>query len=735
MHAGSGPRYTDWSHLRVPDGEREAAAPYIPAARKLLGFVMDEARRTGLKSHKIKRTLRDGTVIIAEKIGDIPRMTILPKGGKKPIEIRTLEGFYFTRRIAALENHQPAILVEPTDEDSEWTALFYGDDEVGFDLAPEDQRGTYIDVFGTKAKQPWKRLDVAGGMWVDGITKEAVTWFRGYLGYWPMHYRHPITNYAPFVSVYGHLVYTTPFPEWRVLAAAMRDKWLYVMVCENLGHLDPPERPATASESGQVWASQPYTDDEYTYSLWRYPLSIETQPDTLIDTYKAGDHDLTGEQLWQGDLELAYGAWSFNADCTSIVTMQLPRRAIFSFHTFRDTSPPPGLEVWRISEDTFPDYPIQEAKRIELAISHGVGTPSVSLSQVDAPLTIAEEDGVVLTMELTGHETLAPPHEVVTTYSKIEYICGDFSIVAFEAYVPFGSFEPQLSRSIVYAHLPSKTFLFLKYAYGGGALETVNICYELYINGEEVEITDDPYAVDTTLAEFPAGVERTLAHARYTVPWFGAYNDLNTEWYFYNELDAMTLLLGIIVQGRAGGPAVEGDGPYSQGYIIVGNPYIPFTARIPTDSPYVTAGAIDRGGGAGGWSISQYGGPGPTLAWEDTNPFAPAGYFNGGLYEATETSTNPYYGSFGSAATYEGTTVFALKAPVWAYFADEDGPNPYPFRTTFYPFRWATSGDARAVIDAVDHGRLATDNFLYYAAYPVGHTGKPMKRQKTRFAA
>ena len=133
---------------------------------------------------------------------------------------------------------------------------------------------------------------------------------------------------------------------------------------------------------------------------------------------------------------------------TSIVTMQLPRRAIFSFHTFRDTSPPPGLEVWRISEDTFPDYPIQEAKRIELAISHGVGTPSVSLSQVDAPLTIAEEDGVVLTMELTGHETLAPPHEVVTTYSKIEYICGDFSIVAFEAYVPFGSFEPQLSRSI-----------------------------------------------------------------------------------------------------------------------------------------------------------------------------------------------------------------------------------------------------------------------------------------------
>ncbi len=735
MHAGSGPRYTDWSHLRVPDGEREAAAPYIPAARKLLGFVMDEARRTGLKSHKIKRTLRDGTVIIAEKIGDIPRMTIVPKGGRPPIEIRTLEGFYFTRRIAALENHQPAILVEPTDEeDSEWTALFYGGDEVGFDLAPEDQRGTYIDVFGPKAKQPWQRLDIAGGMWVDRETKESVTWFRGYLGYWPMHYRHPITNYAPYVNIYGHLVYTTPFPEWRVLAAAKRDNWLYVMVCENLGFLNPPERPGTASWSGQVWASQPYTDDEYNYSLWRYPLSIETQPDTLIDTYRAGDHDETGEQLWSGSLELAYGAWSFNADCTNIVTMQLPRRAIFTFRTYRDETLP-GLELWRISPDSFPEYPVQEAQRIALTISHGVGTPSVSLSQTDAPLIIAEEDGVVLTMQQTGHETQAPPHEVVTTYSKLEYICGDFSIVAFEAYVPFATFEPQLSRTIVYAHLPSKTFLFLKYAYGGGTLEPVNICYELYVDGEQVEITDDPYAVDTVLAEFPAGIERTMAHARYTVPWFGAYNDLATEWNFFNPLDAMTLLLGIIVEGRGAGPGSTGSGPNSQGYIIVGNPYIPFTARINSDSPYVTEGGIDRGAGAGGWSIAQYGGPGPTFAWEDANANAPAGYFNRGLYEATDASTNPYYCSFGSAATYEGVTLFALKAPVWAYYADEDGPNPYPFRETSYPFRWATKGDAREVIDAVDHDRLATDNILYYASYPVGHTGKPMKRQKTRFAA
>ena len=73
----SGARYTDWSHTRVL-GDREAAAQYVPEARKLLGFVMDEAKRNNLGVHQITRELEDGTVIIAEKHGDIPRMTIIP---------------------------------------------------------------------------------------------------------------------------------------------------------------------------------------------------------------------------------------------------------------------------------------------------------------------------------------------------------------------------------------------------------------------------------------------------------------------------------------------------------------------------------------------------------------------------------------------------------------------------------------------------------------------------------
>lgn len=730
MHAGSGPRYVDWSHLHVPEGERDAAAPYIPAARKLLGFVMDEARRTGLKSHKIKRTLRDGTVIIAEKIGDIPRMTIVPKGGKPPIEIRVLEGFFFPRRVGIETNHQGAILVEPDEEaETDWKALFYGSEEVGFDLAPDDRRGTYIDVFGTKAKEPWKRLETAGGMWVDQETKEAVTWFRGYLGYWPMHYRHPVTNYAPYVSIYGHQVYATPFPEWRVLAAAKRDMWLYVLVCENLGALSPPERPAQASEPGQVWCSQPYTDAEYVYSLRRYPLAIVTQPDTLIDTYKAGPED-TAEVLWSGSLTLAYGAWSFNADCTSVVTIQLPRICVWTQHMVADED----LNMWVPSIDPSTDYPSIAVKRIALNISHGIGTPSVTYAEELAPTTIAEEDGTKLELVLAEYIN-TPGHPAFAEYSRMEYQCDGLVLPAFEGDLVFageyGGYNAQLSRTIVYAHIPSRTFLFLQRSFSGGSSETVVIRYELYVDGEEVEITDDPFAASIAVSDVST-VVRAEARQRLVTPWIGVFDPMG-NWTFKQDYDSMTFLLGITFDRRSGGELT--DPPASQAYFIPCSPYIPFTARLNSSPlPEVFGGAIDEHAGAGGWSVAKHGGPAP-FDWDDGNEFAQAAYFNKGQYLDPAPSSSPFFCPFGGASQFDGDIVFALKVDPWTRSSGSAGDNPYPFHEGFYPLRYATNGDARELIDAIDNNRLANDGFMFYASYPIGHTGAPMKRQKTRFAA
>lgn len=720
-------RYENWHHLRV-EGDPAAARALIPLARKVLGATVEQAAFNKLQTHKFVHKIDNGGEIVGELIGGIPRVTIKTGPGGKGREIRTLEGFYFARKTAENAEGTSAMMVEPREdiEGDDWTALFYSSSSDGYDDVSEDRRGVYVDVFGSAAKKPWKRMETGNGMWVDRDTKEAVTWYRGYPGYWPLHFRHPITNYALFVSIYGHLVYTAPFVEWRVLAAAKRGMYLYVMIAEDLGALNPPARPATAEESGTVWFSQPYTDEAYTYSLWRYPLTIETQPDTLIDTYKAVRHEYA-EMLWQGTLELAYGAWTFNADCTSVVTIQLPRRAMLAFHVYKDED----AMLWRTSADMFDDYPVAEAKRIELTIEHvDEGPPNVTKAEEDAPITIAEEDGTKLNLVLAEYE-VDPEHVAVVTYSRMEYQCGDFAIAAFDGRLD-ETFSAQTVRNIIYADIPTKTFLFQYRYLGAGADRQVILCYELYVNGEAVAIGDDPFAVDTIIdSSGVSPVTHQMAESKIQFPWAGVYNLSQNDYRLRLDFDSMTVLLGIIFSRRATGDASGAGGPHSQSYLIPTIPYIPFTCRILTEwSPYIFAGGVDANAGAGGWSVSKHGGPGP-FDWDDWNGLAPAIYFNRGQYDDTEPSISPFPCAFGYASSFDGEVVAAVKCDPWGE-AVAGSPYPYMSSNQFYPLRYATSGVGRVLIDAIDP-RLADSYRIYYSTYAIGHTGKPMRRQQTRF--
>lgn len=136
------------------------------------------------------------------------------------------------------------------------------------------------------------------------------------------------------------------------------------------------------------------------------------------------------------------------------------------------------------------------------------------------------------------------------------------------------------------------------------------------------------------------------------------------------------------------------------------------------------------GDGAGGWSVSKYGGPGPTFAWDDTNTLAPATYFNRGLYDDEDPSAAPFTAGFGNGVlAFDGEVVIAIKGDHWGVFPDG---SPYPAGDRLYPLRYATNGSARVLIDAIDP-RLSEAETFYYANYPLGHTGMPMRRQKTRF--
>lgn len=100
----SGPRYLDWTHIRVV-GSRNQAARYVPEARKLLGFVTDEAKRNNLGVCQITRKLPDGTTIIAEQHGTIPRITIVvsPRARGKVKNVRLRAFVYTPNRVVVID--------------------------------------------------------------------------------------------------------------------------------------------------------------------------------------------------------------------------------------------------------------------------------------------------------------------------------------------------------------------------------------------------------------------------------------------------------------------------------------------------------------------------------------------------------------------------------------------------------------------------------------------------------
>lgn len=127
-------RYVDWTHIRV-NGDRHAAAPYVPDGRKLLGEVMEEAARNGLGVHVLHRRLEDGTVLVAEKHGDIPRITITPAPARAVQRRRTLEAFHLTWASTA-PARTPILFIEPRGEEGDddfrdWQSAFFNAEAYG----------------------------------------------------------------------------------------------------------------------------------------------------------------------------------------------------------------------------------------------------------------------------------------------------------------------------------------------------------------------------------------------------------------------------------------------------------------------------------------------------------------------------------------------------------------------------------------------------------------------------
>lgn len=259
-------RYTDWSHIHVVGADRAAAAPYVPAARKLLGQVMQDASFNQLGTHKLVQKLDDGTVITAEKHGSIPRITIVPGASvaKEPLPVP--DDFVVWPRDAehpgGVDDDRPQMILRRYKDD--WSVYRPGAYAAMF---PEGlRRAGNLDWVGERGERvSW--YGPSNGLFCDPYVKP-----RAQYGTWVFHLGRAILD----VEGYQSATTTTDGAEnhkW-VLGACLRkvDGAVYLYTIQTY----LPDTPSTAPfnvDAGQAAAAEPLAAASNTVFLCRYLLA------------------------------------------------------------------------------------------------------------------------------------------------------------------------------------------------------------------------------------------------------------------------------------------------------------------------------------------------------------------------------------------------------------------------------------------------------------------------------
>lgn len=733
-----GARYDGWHHLRYV-GDRELAAQHLPHARKVLGFVRDQAAVNGLQTYKHVVELDGGGLIVGELIGGQLRATIdvrgVKKGGYQPL----VEGFIlqFTEELdSGASKPDPVMFSLPreSDADGTGTALFYNTDSFGAAETPREYRGTYSHVFGPRDNLG--RQLASGALWTsrDG---EAVTWWRGFSGYWPAHYAHPGAPYGAYVAIYGNVVFTVPSAGDRVMAAAARDGYLYVLLASGLWEYPSPTAPSAPATCGDIWVSQPYPDVFHVYRLYRLPLTVTTDV-RGVRVYRAGKLE-DGELLLDTPLPRAWGAWSFNRDVTKLVSIQLPKKAVLyhqsTYIPYVGSLARPGYGV---SGDEHTEMPTDDSLRFEISITHDDGEVSASFSQAPAGSVVAEEDGV--TLELVQHELSLFTRDHRT---QVNYKCGDWELLAARSQDTWTSTEETVltyeRNTLLAAHLPTRAFLFYhveQHLKPGPAY--VRGRYRVFRQGasgaieEVLDVDANPLDISSPLVGALALVSSP------SVMGCGTYTSDGTAFEWFRAWDGITTLL-TLTYDRAFLTIMPSDGD---------DHYYLDTAWIPLwGKPLVYfSWNLGEKNGAGGVYFGSRNFYGPwTWSWTE-GEFGPEDHiihFNGTRLGALNARTfNVTFGG-AKAATYDPRET----APETLYVADTAGAAEHRlFVLGDYEdmeavsnalnakraLRWATRGDAATVLAGLDAAVPSTppsrDKLGNLTA--LGHTGKPRREQR-----
>lgn len=129
-----GPAHTGWTHKRTT-GDPDEVARWVPVARKVLGFAIQQAQFNGLLTYKVERRLENGVLLIGELVGGLPRYTIhVPEGVPPPPPPQLVDDFVPWARdadnLGGIDPEYPQQILRKRD-DGGWQTYFYDSDIAG----------------------------------------------------------------------------------------------------------------------------------------------------------------------------------------------------------------------------------------------------------------------------------------------------------------------------------------------------------------------------------------------------------------------------------------------------------------------------------------------------------------------------------------------------------------------------------------------------------------------------
>lgn len=331
-----GTRYTDWAHIHLV-GDIEVASRYIPEARKYLGEVMGGAEAAQLGVSKLRRELADGTVIVVEKIGQQPRITITPAPFAEESTPPTPNNFVVWARDAGLPDgidaDHPQQILRPS-----WTTYFFNGSVHGYEAFSGD-KGIYQNQFPVGIRH-------AGNVDWIGQDKQRVSWYGPSSRYFFEPFVRAKVQYGQKVFMLGQVVIdlavhqdTTPSACTWVLGAAIKGTHLYVVVA-NL----PDEVTSTGTVNENVTVCDwPYASGEVQTEIHRY--AIAPPPDFEIGRVALGN---SRQILWAGSIAHGCAPWFFDPAVTTAHSFGLPS----TFLAVSDTTtinPPATSPIHRLT--------------------------------------------------------------------------------------------------------------------------------------------------------------------------------------------------------------------------------------------------------------------------------------------------------------------------------------------------------------------------------------------------